>query len=112
MKHYFYALGAILCWASLPAATGAGLNELSTEELMFYSFTTAALYLFLQNGITHRNFRLSLPPFKACLFGLWGLFFLPLDILPGPGACSLGRSSNSCHHLGAVDRHILFLASA
>jgi drug/metabolite transporter (DMT)-like permease len=75
MKHYFYALGAILCWASLPAATGAGLNELSTEELMFYSFTTAALYLFLQNGITHRNFRLSLPPFKACLFGVWGLFF-------------------------------------
>lgn len=74
MKHYLYALGAILCWASLPAATGAGLKELSTEELMFYSFATAALYLFLQDVILQRNFRLSLPPFKACLFGLWGLF--------------------------------------
>jgi len=42
---------------------------------MFYSFTTAALYLFLQKGILERNFRLRLPPFKARLFGLWGLFF-------------------------------------
>jgi hypothetical protein len=42
MKYYFYALGAILCWASLPAATGSGLKELSTEELMFYSFSCAA----------------------------------------------------------------------
>ena len=75
MKHYLYALGAILCWASLPAATGAGLKELSTEELMFYSFSTAALYLFFQDVILQRNFRLNLPPFKACLFGLWGLFF-------------------------------------
>lgn len=75
MKHYLYALGAILCWASLPAATGAGLKELSTEELMFYSFSTAALYLFLQDVILQRTFRLSLPPLKACLFGLWGLFF-------------------------------------
>jgi len=23
---YLYAMGAILCWASLPAATGSGLN--------------------------------------------------------------------------------------
>lgn len=75
MKHYLYALGAILCWASLPAATGAGLKELSTEELMFYSFSTAAIYLIFQDSILQRNFRLSLPPLKACLFGLWGLFF-------------------------------------
>lgn len=75
MKHYLYALGAILCWASLPAATGAGLKELSTEELMFYSFSTAALYLFFQDGILQRDFRLSIPPLKACLFGVWGLFF-------------------------------------
>ena len=74
MKHYLYAFGAILCWASLPAATGAGLKELSTDELMFYSFTTAAIYLFFQDGLMTKNFRLYLPSLKACLFGIWGLF--------------------------------------
>lgn len=88
MKHYLYALGAILCWASLPAATGAGLKELSTEELLFYSFSAAALYLYFQDGILQRNFRLILPRFRACLFGLWGLFlyhwvyYLALDRAP------------------------------
>ncbi len=83
MKHYLYALGAILCWASLPAATGAGLKELSTEELMFYSFTTAAIYLYFQDGLMTKSFWLYLPSFKACLIGVWGLFFLPLDLLSG-----------------------------
>lgn len=73
-KHYLYALGAILCWASLPAATGSGLNELSIEELMFYSFSAAAIFLYLQDIVTHRTFRLVIPGFKACLFGFWGIF--------------------------------------
>lgn len=88
MKHYLYALGAILCWASLPAATGAGLQELSTAELMMYSFSTAALYLYIQDTVRTRSFRLQLPPFKACLFGVWGIFlyhwiyYLALDRAP------------------------------
>lgn len=35
MKPYLYALGAVLCWASLPAATGSGLDGLSVTELLF-----------------------------------------------------------------------------
>lgn len=74
MKHYLYASGAILCWASLPAATGAGLRELSTDELLFYSFSTAALYLFIQDWMIHKKPVFYLPSFKAALFGLWGVF--------------------------------------
>ena len=33
MQHYLYALGAILCWASLPAATGSGLEGLGIERV-------------------------------------------------------------------------------
>lgn len=71
---YLYAFGAILCWASLPAATGSGLNELSTEELMFYSFSAAAVYLYLQNVVTQRSYRVALPGIKGCLLGIWGIF--------------------------------------
>ena len=38
MKPYLYAMGAVLCWASLPAATGSGLDGLSVPELLFFSF--------------------------------------------------------------------------
>lgn len=78
MVHYLYAMGAILCWASLPAATGSGLTGLGVSELMFYSFTTAALYLYLQDILRKRNFRLSLPRFKISLLGIWGIFFYHL----------------------------------
>ncbi len=74
MKHYFYAIGAIFCWASLPAATGSGLTGLSTEELMFYSFTSAALYLYLQDVFLKRSFTLYIPDLKGCLLGVWGIF--------------------------------------
>ena len=74
MKHYLYALGAILCWASLPAATGSGLKELSTEELMFYSFTSAAIFLYLQDLISLRTARIFLPGLKVSLMGVWGIF--------------------------------------
>lgn len=74
MKHYLYAFGAILCWASLPVATGSGLKSLSTEELMFYSFTTAAIYLYIQESILTRKFSISLPGPKATLLGVWGIF--------------------------------------
>lgn len=75
MKHYIYALGAIACWSSLPAATGSGLNELSTEELMFYSFSVAAIFLYLQDIILAKKFSVAFPSIKACLFGFAGIFF-------------------------------------
>lgn len=74
MKHYLYALGAILCWASLPAATGSGLSELSTEELMFYSFATAAVFLYIQDVTLTRKFSVAFPGMRACFFGFSGIF--------------------------------------
>ncbi len=74
MKHYFYAIGAILCWASLPAATGTGLQELTTVELMFFSFITAAVYLYIQDIILSKSFTLYIPNWKMGLLGVWGIF--------------------------------------
>ena len=74
MKYYLYAMGAILCWASLPAATGSGLAELSTEELMFFSFTSAAVFLYVQDILLTRSFTLFIPAPKALLLGVWGIF--------------------------------------
>lgn len=74
MKPYLYAMGAILCWASLPAATGAGLKGLSSEELMFYSFVPAAIYLYFQNVAIKKKFTIFIPNFKAILIGIWGIF--------------------------------------
>jgi len=75
MKYYIYAIGAIFCWASLPAATGSGLSGLNTDELMFFSFTSAAIFLYLQDVLLHRSFKLNFPGFKASLLGIWGIFF-------------------------------------
>ncbi len=75
MKHYCYAMGAILCWASLPAATGSGLKGLSIEELMFYSFSCAAFFLWLLDAAQTKSFRLPLLGVKASLLGIWGIFF-------------------------------------
>lgn len=75
MKHYVYAMGAILCWASLPAATGSGLAELSTEELMFFSFSAAAVFLYVQDILLKKSFSLYIPEKKAILIGIWGIFF-------------------------------------
>ena len=69
MKHYFYAIGAIFCWASLPAATGSGLAALSTEELMFFSFTSAAVFLYLQDVVLTRSTKLYIPGIKGSLLG-------------------------------------------
>jgi drug/metabolite transporter (DMT)-like permease len=88
MKYYLYALGAILCWASLPAATGSGLKELSTEELMFYSFAGAAGFLYLQEAISKRRLTIHFPGPKVSLIGVWGIFlyhyvyYLALDKAP------------------------------
>ena len=88
MKYYLYALGAIFCWASLPAATGSGLKELSTEELMFYSFSSAACFLYIQDLIISRSAKVFLPGVKASLMGVWGIFlyhyiyYLALDNAP------------------------------
>lgn len=75
MKYYFYAIGAIFCWASLPVATGSGLDEFSTEELMFYSFTSATIFLYIQDIFIHRNGRIHLPGWRISLLGIWGIFF-------------------------------------
>ncbi|MDK9705748.1 MAG: EamA family transporter [Desulforhopalus sp.] len=88
MKHYLYALGAILCWASLPAATGSGLKGLSTEELMFYSFASAAVFLYTQDFIIQRTAKVYFPGVKVSLMGVWGIFlyhyiyYLALDNAP------------------------------
>lgn len=74
MKYYLYAMGAILCWASLPAATGSGLAELSTEELMFFSFCSAAVFLYVQDVMLTRSFTVFIPNPKAVLLGVWGIF--------------------------------------
>ena len=74
MKHYMYALGAILCWASLPAATGSGLAGLTSEELMFFSFTSAAIYLYLQDIILTRSLSIFIPDLQVTLLGVWGIF--------------------------------------
>lgn len=74
MKHYLYAIGAILCWASLPAATGSGLAGLTSEELMFFSFTSAAIYLYLQDVLLTRSFTVFIPDLKVTLLGVWGIF--------------------------------------
>lgn len=75
MHHYLYALGAIFCWASLPAATGSGLDGLSTEELLFYSFGSGALFLYLLDIIKNRTIKLHLPDCRTSMLGIWGIFF-------------------------------------
>jgi len=74
MKHYFYAIGAIFCWASLPVATGSGLKGLTTEELMFFSFVSGAVYLYLQDVVLSRSFSLYIPGWRVTLLGVWGIF--------------------------------------
>ena len=65
----------MFCGASLPAATGSGLKALSTEELMFYSFVSAAAFLYLQDLVTLRTTKVFFPGLKISLMGVWGIFF-------------------------------------
>ena len=88
MKPYLYALGAVLCWASLPAATGSGLDGLSVTELLFFSFVPAALYLAAQEMILSRRLSIPWPDMKltalglAGIFGYHALYYLALDHAP------------------------------
>ena len=88
MKPYLYALGAVLCWASLPAATGSGLDGLSVTELLFFSFVPAALYLSTQEMILSRRLSIPWPDLKlttlglAGIFGYHALYYLALDHAP------------------------------
>jgi drug/metabolite transporter (DMT)-like permease len=88
MKPYLYALGAVLCWASLPAATGSGLEGLSVTELLFFSFVPAALYLGVQEMILSRRLAIPWPGPKltalglAGIFGYHALYYLALDHAP------------------------------
>ncbi|WP_319588494.1 DMT family transporter [uncultured Desulfobulbus sp.] len=74
MKHYLYAMGAIFCWASLPVATGTGLDALSIEELLFYSFSSAAIFLSGLDLLQKKTVRLALPGLQVSLLGIWGIF--------------------------------------
>jgi drug/metabolite transporter (DMT)-like permease len=74
VKHYLYAMGAILCWASLPVATGTGLDALSIEELLFYSFTSAAIFLYALDLLQKKTVKLTLPGLQVSLLGIWGIF--------------------------------------
>ncbi len=88
MKPYFYALGAVLCWASLPAATGSGLDGLTVTELLFFSFVPAAVYLVTQEMILSRGKVIPWPNLKltalglAGIFGYHALYYLALDHAP------------------------------
>jgi drug/metabolite transporter (DMT)-like permease len=88
MKPYLFALGAILCWASLPAATGSGLDGLSVPELLFFSFVPAALYLCAQEMILSRRPAIPWPDLRLSLLGIVGIFgyhaiyYLALDHAP------------------------------
>lgn len=88
MSPYLYALGAIFCWASLPAATGSALDGLSTESLLLYSFGSGAIFLYLLDVVRQRSWRLFWPEGKTALLGIWGIFvyhwiyYLALDRAP------------------------------
>lgn len=88
MKPYLYALGAVLCWASLPAATGSGLDGLSVPELLFFSFVPAAAYLAVQEMLLSRRLALPWPDARLMGFGIVGIFgyhavyYLALDHAP------------------------------
>ncbi|MCG8688823.1 MAG: DMT family transporter [Desulfobacterales bacterium] len=71
---YIYAMGAVLCWASLPAAIGSGLTGLSVPALMAISFTSAALFLYVRDIIATRSFYLYFPGIRASFLGVWGIF--------------------------------------
>jgi len=72
---YIYAMGAVLCWASLPAAIGSGLTGLGVPALMALSFTSAALFLYARDVLVTRSFALYFPGIRASLLGIWGIFF-------------------------------------
>ena len=88
MKPYLYAFGAVLCWASLPAATGSGLDGLNVTELLFFSFVPAALYLVAQEMVISRRRAIPWPDLKltalgvAGIFGYHALYYLALDHAP------------------------------
>lgn len=74
MKPYLYALGSVLCWASLPAATGTGLDGLSVPELLFFSFVPAAIYLAVQEMLLSRRLAVPWPDARLTALGIVGIF--------------------------------------
>ncbi|NLY40513.1 MAG: DMT family transporter [Desulfovibrionales bacterium] len=74
MRPYVYALGAVLCWASLPAATGSALDGLSVPEVLVFSFVPAALYLTIQTMLLTRRMAVPWPDMRLGLLRLGGIF--------------------------------------
>lgn len=98
MSPYFYALGAIFCWASLPAATGSALDGLSTEALLLYSFGSGSVFLYLLDVVRQRSWKLSVTDGKTTFLGIWGIFiyhwvyYLALDRAPVAEAAILATT--------------------
>lgn len=74
MSPYLHAMGAVFCWASLPAATGSGLDGLDVSELLFFSFVPAALYLVLQEMLISGRVSIPWPDRKLAALGIGGIF--------------------------------------
>ncbi len=85
---YLYAMGAVLCWASLPAAIGSGLKGLNVPALMAISFTSAAFFLYGRDILATRSLRIYIPGLRPSLLGIWGIFlyhflyFKTMDLAP------------------------------
>lgn len=101
MQHYLRAVGAILCWASLPAATGSGLDVLSTEELLFYSFHQRRPVPLRCRRRSTRSMRLALPNLKTLAFR--GVIFFYHYVYYQAMARAAGRGGDSRHHLVFLD---------
>ena len=88
MRPYLAGLGAVLCWASLAAAVGQGLQNLPPVQLLFYGLAIAALGL----GAGHWwRWGRPLPPWPGWrvallgVYGIWGfhlLLMLSLSLAP------------------------------
>lgn len=87
-RPYAAALGAIVCWASLAAAVGRGLNRLHPEQVLFLGLVTAGLALAARHVL---RTGWPLPPWPGWraaavgLYGIWGyhtLLVVALSLAP------------------------------
>ena len=100
MKPYLYAMGAVLCWASLPAATGSGLDGLSVPELLFFSFVPAALYLTAQEMVISKRASIPWPSPRMAALGT-ALSTPPCSFTPADNESP--KSTNSLSQSGVRD---------
>lgn len=73
-RPYAAALGAILCWASLAAAVGRGLDRLHPEQVLFIGLLTAGLALAARNAVRSGRPLPPWPGWRAAAVGLYGIW--------------------------------------